>query len=89
MDRGQGQYKGIYVGDINPAKNHRSQQKAPQCRREAAGSSGRLAVSFVQPKVGPASIWGIATVQTIPVVGGAIATVQFGRVVVAPWRGTR
>ena len=65
-----------------PERRHRSQQQAPQCRREAASSSGKLAVSVVQPMVRPASGWGIATVQTIPVVGRGIATVQSALVVV-------
>ena len=48
----------------------------------AVGEKGKLAVSAVQPMVGPASTWGIATVQTIPVVFGGIATVQPSPVVV-------
>ena len=64
-------------------KNHRSQLQALQCGpAEAAGKKGKLAVSAVQPMVGPASVWGIATVQIIPVVIGGIATVQALPVVV-------
>ena len=73
----------IYVGDIFAYRSHRSQQQALQCGPAmAAGKKGKLAVSAVQPMVGPASIWGIATVQTIPVVDGGIATVQPSPVVV-------
>ena len=72
----------IYVGDIFSDRNHRSQQQALQCGpAEAAGEKGKLAVSAVQPMVGPASVWGIATVQIIPVVGRGIATVQSALVV--------
>ena len=64
-------------------KNHRSQLQALRCRPAgAAGKKGKLAVSAVQPMVGPASVWGIATVQIIPVVIGGIATMQPSPVVV-------
>ena len=72
----------IYVGDIFSDRNQRSQQQALQRGpAEAAGEKGKLAVSAVQPMVGPASVWGIATVQIIPVVGKGMATVHSAFVV--------